>query len=274
MKSIDEQKIAGLLNVSIHEEKPHESIPGVTVGQLSGPIYELVSLIKRVLNETGAILDQHGYPDLGSFVKQSFEEGCKTPDKACDIIVERLVTMIPGLRDMRLVEGKKIFVFKKALFMILAITRRFEKQSSPPLPLPDVGQLPAMSDNVIPSMLVYFGIINLDDCKFPKLQKTFPKVEPSLLLKQADQGSQVIKPEDLKEGPLLDAQEAYVLRAAGVAACERMATIARELGKNSPNAWFANVRPSQLDMWLWSVAKDRTDYRILPRFAERNTVFY
>jgi hypothetical protein len=90
MSSVDEQKISNLLNVSIHEEKPHESIPGVTVGQLGGPIYELVLLIKRVFNETGTILVQNGYPDLGSFVKQSFEEGAKDPGNACSIIVERV----------------------------------------------------------------------------------------------------------------------------------------------------------------------------------------
>ena len=158
--------------------------------------------------------------------------------------------------------------------MTLAITKRFEKQNPPPLPLPDVNQLPAMSDNVIPSMLVYFGIINLDSCKLPKLQSTFPKVDASLLLKPAAIGAKAMQPEDLREGPLLDAQEAFVLRAAGVVACERMAAIARDLDKDAPNDWVIKIRPSQLDMWLWSVAKDRPDYRVLPRFAERNTVFY
>jgi hypothetical protein len=90
MKAVDEQKISDLLNISIHEEKPHDSIPGVTVGQLGGPLYEMVSLIKRVLNETGSILDQHGYPDFGSFIKQAFEEGAKEPENACEIIVERV----------------------------------------------------------------------------------------------------------------------------------------------------------------------------------------
>jgi hypothetical protein len=90
MMSIDEQKISSLLNISIHEEKPHESIRGVTVGKLGGPLYEMVSLFKRVLNETGSILVQHGYPDFGSFVKYAFEDGSRTPEKACDLIVERV----------------------------------------------------------------------------------------------------------------------------------------------------------------------------------------
>jgi len=122
-------------------------------------------------------------------------------------------------------------------------------------------------------MLVYFGVINLDACKLSKLQSTFPTVKISSLLKQAGSDSQKVNAEDLREGPLLDAQEAYVLRAASVLACERMAVIAHEMGEDS-HEWVATIRPSQLDMWFWSVAKDRADYRTLPRFAERNTVFY
>jgi hypothetical protein len=167
-----------------------------------------------------------------------------------------------------------IYIFKKALFLTLAVTKRFEKQSTAPLPLPDVSKLPAMSDNVIPSMLVYFGVINLDNCIFPQLQKTFPRVDVSSLLREATKDSSPVKSESFKEGPLLGPQETYVIRAAAVDACERVAAIARTLEVDSSQGWIRVIRPSQLDMWLWSVAKDRPDYRVLPRFAERNTVFY
>lgn len=90
MKVIDERRISSLLNISIHKESPHESIPGVSVGQLGGPLYEMVLLVKRLLNETGSILEEHGYPDLGSFVKQAFEQGAQSPGYACDVILERV----------------------------------------------------------------------------------------------------------------------------------------------------------------------------------------
>lgn len=55
MKNITEAKITELMQVNSHVEKPHETIPGLVVGQLGGPIYELVQLITQVLNETGTV---------------------------------------------------------------------------------------------------------------------------------------------------------------------------------------------------------------------------
>lgn len=77
MGALNEQKVAefmGLLS-AIHVEKPHERIPGIVMGELGGPMYELVRLVTRILNETGAALKQSGYPDLGSFVVEALERG-------------------------------------------------------------------------------------------------------------------------------------------------------------------------------------------------------
>ncbi|KAG5221309.1 ATP-NAD kinase domain-containing protein [Salix suchowensis] len=75
LKVIGTQKVAELMRVSVHVEKPHESIPGVTVGTLGGPMYDLVQLITNTLNETGRVLVDTGYPDLGSFVIEALKEG-------------------------------------------------------------------------------------------------------------------------------------------------------------------------------------------------------
>lgn len=131
-----------------------------------------------------------------------------------------------------------------------------------------------MSDNVIPSMLVYFGVINLEDSNIFNLRTAFPKADTAKLLAQVPTDAPAIKLEDLRDGPSLVDEEAYVLRAAAVDACERMAVLSRDLQVDTSLSWLHQIRPSQLDMWLWSVAKDRADYRILPRFAEQNTVFY
>lgn len=75
IKEISIARVAEMMNVSLHVERPHETIPGVTVGELGGPLYELVKLITNVFNETGQILVDQGYPDLGSFVLESLKEG-------------------------------------------------------------------------------------------------------------------------------------------------------------------------------------------------------
>ena len=72
---------------------------------------------------------------------------------------------------------------------------------------------------------------------------------------------------EVAEGPMLSAQDATILRAAAVVACERFVHVARsQLGME--------MTLPQIDAWLWSVAKDRPDYRSLPRFSLRNTVFF
>jgi hypothetical protein len=95
MQSIDEQKVAEFMRVSLHVERPHESIPGVTVGELGGPMHDLVKLITGTLNDTGSVLVKSGYPDLGSFVIEALQEGekAKSEDKVgadVDVVLERV----------------------------------------------------------------------------------------------------------------------------------------------------------------------------------------
>jgi hypothetical protein len=100
MQAITEGKVAELMNVAdkVHVEKPHATIPGVKVGELAGPVWELVQLVTKVMNETGNVLVQGGYQDLGAFVLEALKEGDKvrTKDDAgnanpeCDVIVERV----------------------------------------------------------------------------------------------------------------------------------------------------------------------------------------
>lgn len=95
MQGIGDAKVAELMRVNVHVERPHETIPGVTVGELGGPLYELVRLIRGVLNETGQVLVKSGYPDLGTFVAEALKEGEKVrslenPTLGVEIILERV----------------------------------------------------------------------------------------------------------------------------------------------------------------------------------------
>lgn len=95
MQSINQPKIAELMGVKLHVEKPHDTIPGLTVGTLGGPMNELVNLITQVLNETGSILVKSGYPNLGAFVVEALKEGDRAvyksdPIMSLDIVLERV----------------------------------------------------------------------------------------------------------------------------------------------------------------------------------------
>jgi hypothetical protein len=95
MQTLSEAKIAELLGVSLHTDKQHESIKGLTISQIGGPGWELVQLLKMLLDETGKALVDRGYPNLGSFVAEALKEGSRAQEKgdpaaASDVVLERV----------------------------------------------------------------------------------------------------------------------------------------------------------------------------------------
>ncbi|KAH8828119.1 hypothetical protein DL96DRAFT_1463466 [Flagelloscypha sp. PMI_526] len=271
LAAMTELKVAELLQVNIHIEQPHESIPGIVVGQLGGPIYELVKLITQTLNETGKILVTSGYPSLGSFVAEALEQGKKKKDEGhgadADVVLERLVTAFPAFRDMTVVNGTPVYCFKKALFLIFAIKTRFGSLNPSPFPVPETAGLPVFTDNVLPSMLIHLGVLDLSSTELNSLFPGADSGETITTLLKAEPPEGFNSPEQPAEGPLIEANTAYILRASAVDACEMIVEHAHSLGRKEVNL-------EGIDVWLWSIAKDRPDYRALPRFAERATVFY
>jgi hypothetical protein len=95
MAGISSQTVAELMGLSLHVERPHESIPGVTVGELGGPGFEVASLVAEAMNSTGKVLVDGGYPDLGSFVLEALKEGekvraTKGSEGEINIVLERV----------------------------------------------------------------------------------------------------------------------------------------------------------------------------------------
>ena len=99
MRAITPATVADLMRLTgaIHVERPHEAIPGVTVGELGGPVWEVVQLVARTLNETGEALAAGGYPDLGSFVLEALREGEKARRAGgdeCEVALERVSSLL------------------------------------------------------------------------------------------------------------------------------------------------------------------------------------
>lgn len=88
MRTTTPQKIAELMSVKIYSERSHETLPGVTVGELGGRVYDLVKLISTTLNETGEILQRSGLPDLGSFVLRSLTSKHSGGDVTVDDVLK------------------------------------------------------------------------------------------------------------------------------------------------------------------------------------------
>ncbi|EED81344.1 predicted protein [Postia placenta Mad-698-R] len=293
MRSVGAHIIADLMGLAdkIHVERAHESIPGLTVGELGGPLWELVQLVTRTLNDTGAALVQGGYPDLGSFLLEALREGERAQahggtaeggaDIMCDVALERLVRFLPAFRDMAIVGGEPVYCFKKALLTLHAVALRFSTTDAR-VPVPRTAALPVFVDNVLPSLLVHLGVIDLSAARFG-LAGVFgdagsaARVEV-LLAAAATRGSEAKEERRAvpKEGPVLSEEQAYVLRAAAVDACEAIVQAAHKLGKamGTDGAWLCDMTLPELDAWLWAVAKDRPDYRKLERFVLRDTTYF
>lgn len=180
------------------------------------------------------------------------------------------------------VNGQPIYCFKKTLFLIHGITIRFGSLSPPPFPIPSTSNLPVFSDNVLPSLLIHLGIIDLS--KNPSLSGLFPNAgseetvssllgPPPPSTKTPAGGPKAVP----KEGPVLTVDQAYILRAAAINACKIIVQTARSLEGSEENQrvdWISKITLPDLDMWLWAVAKDRPDYRALERFVARDTVYF
>ncbi|KAJ7287353.1 hypothetical protein C8J57DRAFT_1446148 [Mycena rebaudengoi] len=254
IRNIPEGKVAELMRVNVHIERPHETLEHVTIGELGGPMHDLVKLVTRVLNETGEILVNTGYPDLGMFVLEALNEGRKARSSTnehadVEVIIER-----------------------KALFLIHAISIRFGSTEPAPFPVPSTSHLPVFSDNVLPSLLIYLGVI---DISASPLGPLFPHATPeklAALLATAAPGTDDAKTLP-KDGPALTTNQSYILRAAAIDACELIVEVAHTL--HAPGLdWLNDMQLPALDMWIWAVAKDRRDYRQLERFVARDTVFF
>jgi len=175
---------------------------------------------------------------------------------------------------MYIVNDQPVYCFKKALFLIHIISARFGSKTPAPFPIPRTDTLPVFTDNVIPSMLIHLGVLDLSNAS-SGLDKFFTDAQgkvDALLVASASPstGKPVVTRETPKDGPHLRAAQAYILRAAAIDACEMIVQKSRSLVDGN----FKEMTTPQLDMWLWGVAKDREDYRVLERFVERNTVFF
>ena len=180
-----------------------------------------------------------------------------------------------------------VYCFKKALFLVYGLTVRFGSASPPPFPLPDTTKVPVFTDNVLPSLLIHLGVLDLSDVKDAALRSIFPgaandtSVHTLLAVPKYAGTTEALgtKPRTVlpKEGPVLTPDQAYTLRAAAVDACEKIVEYAHRLDEKNlsdDQRWIRAITLPELDVWLWAVAKDRSDYRNLERFVLRDTVFF
>jgi len=133
-----------------------------------------------------------------------------------------------------------VYIFKKAQLLAANLYRHFHSNAQiTNFDFSDISELNVCSDNVIPTILNHFNIIDLT----PSLKQYF------------DDGKETT-----------DIQDATRIRAAVVDACEIIVSRAKELGRNEINLM-------DLNEYIWRIGKEE-NYRKLERPVFRNTVFF
>lgn len=95
MQSATLDEVASHARLSIMVEKPHPTMPAITVGEKGGPLLPFVQYLVDVLRETGEVLVGAGYASLGAFIAEGLVQAKGDPE----ILVSRLVRAFPAFQD-------------------------------------------------------------------------------------------------------------------------------------------------------------------------------
>lgn len=146
-----------------------------------------------------------------------------------------------------------------------------------PFPIPSSNQIPVFADNILPSLLIHLGVINISSSR--SLANLFPtaglKDNLELLLGPASSANNDTTLNSYEEGPVLNHDQAFILRAAAIDACELLVDAAhsQDAGEDLPT-WIKEITVSQVNKWIRTFAENRPEYRALGWFVLRDTSFF
>lgn len=271
MAELKQAKLVELLGVSIHEEKPHETLPGVTVGVRGGEMFDLVQLIHSTFVNVGKKLQDLKQSSLGAYIVSLLE---KTKHKALDDqaatdhLVKEIATTFPEFRDTHTVQGQDVFLFKRIFFLLHSLYLRFADKEEWGVPN-TYKTLPMFVDNVLPTLCVWFDFFT------SPTTSTSPEGMETLFnwVKEANCNADLPRSklgelQKNKPGPKLSKDETYAIRAAtlhvGQVIVQRALKLAEQGGELG---WLKELNQVDLDGYLWAVAKDDQELRKVPRLV-------
>ncbi|KAF9942555.1 Histone H2A.V [Mortierella alpina] len=209
--------------ITMQKDEPSE-LAHVTLSKPS-VASKLAGQLQGVLNETGLILKEKGFETLGAFVIDAAKKANGSGEKFSEI----LVNTFPAFQDYAEVDGKTVYVFKKALLLASSLERRFAK-TEPMFAFKDIKDSPIFADNVIPTLMTHLGILVLPE----NLKHT------------------------MEEGGVTSVEESYRLRAASIDACREVVERANDKSNKvgTVNYGEQGMLAVDLDVYLWRVAKE------------------
>ncbi|BGP32088.1 hypothetical protein JCM10296v2_003867 [Rhodotorula toruloides] len=165
-----------------------------------------------------------------------------------------LASTFPAFRDVHLIDEQPVFIVKKALWLVTVVSLAFRTRepSEVPFKVPDISGFPVFADNVLPTLLIQLGILDLSASSDAALRSLSLSDSASLFLSSAS---------------------ATRLRAASVVACSAIVQRAHEFATGTGKEWLASWTEQELDGWLWNEGK-RADRREVERISEKGSVYY
>ncbi|KAF9516693.1 hypothetical protein BS47DRAFT_1483839 [Hydnum rufescens UP504] len=235
MQNITRERVAEHMQLSIHEEKPHPTIPAITVGGIGGPHLDFLSESGDVYRP-GARGGGAGRPFCGA----------AGPDP--DVVVQHLVRAFPGFQDVHLVGNQ----CKKAILFVLMMAGRFKFTDDAAQGVPSsLDEIPAPADDILPSILIYLGILDLSE---------WGKALAII--------NQLVLPDD--EVIVLRAASVCVLDAI----VSRAKHPSRDEGEIDGSVnWKIKVTSCGLSAFFSGLAQERGDYRQLLRYVAEEAIF-
>ncbi|SJX64660.1 uncharacterized protein SRS1_15476 [Sporisorium reilianum f. sp. reilianum] len=269
MVALTEAKVVELLGVSVHEEREHETLKGVTVGVRGGDMLDAVQLILRTLQNVGKALLAAGHPSLGAYLVHLLQDTKSrnlTDEQAADHLVQQLATTFAEFRDTHHLPGpnKDVFLFKRIFFLLHSLHLKFGARED--FHIPDTMRvLPMFVDNVLPTMCVWFELLSVPATAPAGMETLYDWMASAHQHGDLDRA----KLEGMQkntEGPKLTVDEAYAVRAATLNVGSVVVDRARVLAKEQGRGWLEQLNEVDLDGYLWAVAKDDAALRKVPRF--------
>ncbi|EST08833.1 Protein of unknown function DUF2419 [Kalmanozyma brasiliensis GHG001] len=270
MVELTEAKIVELLGVSVHEEREHETLKGVTVGVRGGDMLDCVQMILSTLQGVGKTLLEQEHASLGSYIASLLTQ-VKTNNlgdaDATSFLVKSIAETLPEFCDTHTLapSGEEVYLFKRIFFLLHSLRLRFADH--PEWGVQDTTEtLPMFVDNVLPTLCVWFHLLSVPHTAPEGMETLFHWVRTQ----HVDGELTREKLEGMQKnvaGPKLSADETYAIRAATLNVGRVVVERAKELAKEEGREWLEGLNEVDLDGYLWAVAKDDELLRKVPRLV-------
>lgn len=131
---------------------------------------------------------------------------------------------------------------------------------------PSLNNLPALADDILPSILVHLGILDLSECTIPALRALSSSANgpQSSLLASAPESAEPSGSE--VEEVILSSEASIIIRAAAITAVDEVVARATR-GEADDGSWKTKVTSAGLSAWFSGTVQERLDYRALPRYV-------